>query len=110
MFWGKTYSLSRVTGAEILPYLRLKFNLYVRSQGRLMIIGTIPLLVLCLGLLAVGQIIESSSQVCFKGVARAHQVSRKDWNRQQPASTDQVHGDGRCCIIHTAYFLKIAGL
>ena len=74
-----------------------------------MIIGTIPLLVLCLGLLAVGQIIESSSQVFFKGVARAHQVSRKDWNQQQPASSDQVHGDGRCCITHTAYFLKLAG-
>lgn len=43
MFWGKTYYLSRVTGVEILPYLRLECNLYVRSQNRLIIIRAIPL-------------------------------------------------------------------
>lgn len=37
MFWGKTYYLPRVTGVEMLPYLRLKCNLHVKSQNGLII-------------------------------------------------------------------------
>lgn len=58
MFWGKTYYLPRVTGVEMLLYLRLECNLHVKSQNGLIIIRTIPLSVL-LGLLVVCQIIES---------------------------------------------------
>lgn len=47
MFWGKTYYLSRVTGVEILPYLRLRCKLHVKSRNRLIIIRTIALSVLC---------------------------------------------------------------
>lgn len=47
MFWGKTYYLSRVTGVEILLYLRLRCNLNVKSQNRLIFIRTMPLSVVC---------------------------------------------------------------